>query len=324
MSFALPHFLSVKQINSIITVEVFFTLARNIEMLLKSEKSLNVLKEHILASLFFEPSTRTRMSFSSAFYRLGGKVIDFTPDSSSIKKGESIEDTSRMISSYADIAVIRHPQQGQVNKFANVSNIPVINAGDGSGEHPTQALLDLYTIFKEMNVVTADALKGMQLTMVGDLKYGRAVHSLCSLLCLMPALQLHFIAPEPLRLPPELKEQLIAAGHSVYESEELKPALQKSQVVYMTRIQEERFPDPEEAKIYQGAYSINQKLWQEYASPEAILMHPLPRNSQLNQLEIETDMDNHPKLAMFRQSANGVPIRMGLFVQMLGGEDILL
>lgn len=310
------NFLSVKNLH-IDEIDYLINLANKMLPYANRQKKTKVLDGAILANLFFEPSTRTRISFAVAFNRLGGVVNDTTGvQFSSLTKGESIYDTSKVISSYVDIITVRHPTTGVVGEFANASDVPVINGGDGVSEHPTQAMLDIYTIHKEVGQIN-----GISIAMVGDLKYGRTVHSLSILLSLYKNITLYLISPNALKMPEYIKEDLLSKGVKIIESENLEENLQYVDIIYSTRIQEERFATPELYERYRGKYNINKKMYQKYCKPTSILMHPLPRDSRLNKPEIDNDLNDFKNLAIFRQSANGIPIRMAIFASILGVED---
>lgn len=263
-----------------------------------------------LATLFFEPSTRTRLSFETAMLRLGGTVISVADGggSSSAKKGETVYDTGKMIESYADVAVIRHPVTGSAAELAAGSNKPVINGGDGAGQHPTQALLDLYTIIKEKGDP-----KGLTVCLAGDLKNGRTVHSGSALLARM-GVKFIFTAPEALSMPTSITDGLRKDGVSVEIIPDLDQAIAKADVLYMTRIQKERFEDPAEYERLKGSYEVTNETIKK-AKPGMIIMHPLPRVT-----EIKVEVDDYAGAAYFRQAANGVPVRMALLALVCGCE----
>jgi aspartate carbamoyltransferase len=292
---------SKKDIDSIIKNASYF------ERELKKKDSLNLLKGKILATLFFEPSTRTRLSFEAAMQRLGGGVISLgSIESSSVAKGETLTDTVRTVSQYADVIVIRHPRLGSAKEAADAVPIPVINAGDGAGQHPTQALLDIYTINKELG-----SLKNLSVSMVGDLKYGRTVHALAELLSLFQA-RLYFVSPNLLRMPEEITSGLRGRGIKVVETEDMFKAVSESTLIYMTRIQKERFGDLSEYERVKGSYIINKAFLDQFKKKITIL-HPLPRVNEIN-----TDVDDYPGAAYFRQMRNGVFVRMALLAMVLG------
>jgi aspartate carbamoyltransferase len=288
-------------------IDAIIKVASEFEKELKKKDSLALLKGKILATLFFEPSTRTRLSFETAMHRSGGGVISMaSAESSSAAKGESVADTARTVSQYADVIVIRHPRIGSAKEAADAAPIPVINAGDGAGQHPTQALLDIYTIQKELG-----SLKNLKVSLVGDLKNGRTVHALVELLSLFGA-QLYFVSPESLRMPEEITSQLKRKGIEVVETGDMKEASLASDLIYMTRIQKERFGDISEYERVKGSYIINGDFLKGLNKKIAIL-HPLPRVDEISQ-----EVDSYPGAAYFRQVRNGVFIRMALLAMILG------
>jgi aspartate carbamoyltransferase catalytic subunit len=263
----------------------------------------------LLGLCFFEPSTRTKMSFSAAIKRLGGDVVDMgAVDSSSVKKGESLADTVRVVEGYADALVLRHPSEGAATMAGEFVEVPLINAGDGAGQHPTQTLLDLYTIRE--NVGFEDLTVGI----MGDLKFGRTVHSLAHALTNFDVRQ-HFISPESLRLPRSVRYDLHEEGASIREHTELEEVLSTLDVLYVTRIQRERFPDENEYRAVAGEYQIDAETL-DAASDDLIVMHPLPRVD-----EIAPDLDETMHAKYFEQAHNGVPVRMALLDLLLGGDD---
>lgn len=314
MNFKNADILSVDQFEKVDVAEIF-SVAAAMEVYAQRQKVTRVLEGALLGNIFFEPSTRTRMSFATAFHRLGGAVIEVTDSAStSLTKGETLSDTSLVMESYVDLFVVRHPTKGVVQEFAETTQRPLVNGGDGTGEHPTQALLDLYTIMKEQGR-TLEQLDGLSIAMVGDLKHGRTVHSLTKLLSLFKNIRFTWIAPEPLRMPDSIVEQASKQGHTIIQTEDFTSGIARADVIYMTRLQEERFASLEEAKIYRGHYSLHRKIYEQYCSPNTLILHPLPRDRRAN--EIDTDLNNHPSLAIFRQAANGIPIRMALFAMIL-------
>jgi aspartate carbamoyltransferase catalytic subunit len=316
MNFLGSHILSISQFD-IDDVTELFKVADEIEPYAQRLKHTRVLDGAILGNLFFEPSTRTRVSFGCAFNLLGGQVRETTDiKASAITKGESLYDTARVISGYSDIVVMRHPVAGSVEEFSKASRVPVINAGDGPAEHPSQALLDLYTIKKELNI--EGEFDDIRIAMVGDLKYGRTVHSLCKLLNLYKNITFTLISPAELKMPEEIVEQLREKGHTVIETEDMESGLVNNDTVYLTRIQEERFEDRKEADIYRGRFRLNQAIYTSHCKPNTVIMHPLPRDSRAEANELDNDLNQHPNLAIFRQTDNGVLIRMALFVLTLG------
>lgn len=294
-------------------IERIFTVADMMEPYARREKMTKVLDGAILGNMFFEPSTRTRVSFGCAFNMLGGEVRETTGiGNSALAKGESLHDTARVLSGYSDVIAMRHPQAGSVEEFARASRVPVINGGDGANEHPTQALLDLYTISKELRA-KGRAIEDLRIGMVGDLKYGRTVHSLAKLLCLFSDVSLHLVSPKALAMPDAIVEKMRATGHKVTISEQLESSIQHVDIVYSTRIQEERFGSREEADIYRGKFRLNQAVYTEFCEPNTVIMHPLPRDSRAEANELDTDLNENPNLAIFRQADNGVLVRMALF-----------
>ncbi len=266
------------------------------------------LKGKVMATLFFEASTRTRLSFESAIQRLGGRVLNFgVPEASSVTKGETLADTIRMVEAYSDVLVLRHPQEGAARLAADFSQKPVINAGDGAGQHPTQTLLDLFTIWDEKGVI-----EGNRVVLLGDLKYGRTVHSLVYALALLGA-ELTFVAPPTLQMPREIVEMVNELGHKPEEVEDLRKAIRDADVLYVTRIQKERFPDPQEYQSVAGSYRIDLQILRD-AKKDVIIMHPLPRVT-----EIAPEVDRTPYAIYFKQAFNGVPVRMALLSLILGG-----
>ena len=294
-------------------LEHIYTILENaarFENVMNSGGRLNNLEGKVLATLFYEPSTQTRLTFEIAMHRLGGNVVSVANGalSSSAVKGESLFDTGRMISGYADLAVIRHMEQGSSAELAEGSSVPIINAGDGAGQHPTQALMDVYTIQKEKG-----RLNNLTVTLVGDLKNGRTVHSLSWLLGKFGP-RFYFVSPEELRMPEEITNEIRAEGIEVIETTDLAEASEKTDVVYMTRIQKERFENPLDYERLKGGYSINQDFIQ-HAKRGITIMHPLPRVS-----EISREVDQYEGAAYFRQAANGVPIRMSVIALISGLE----
>ena len=288
-------------------IEAIIKIASNFENDLKKKDSLVLLKGKILATLFYEPSTRTRLSFETAMQRLGGGVISMgSVESSSVAKGETLTDTARTVSQYADVIVIRHPRTGSAKEAADAVPIPVINAGDGTGQHPTQALLDIYTIKKELG-----SLNNLTVSMVGDLKNGRTVHALTELLSLFKA-SLYFVSPQTLRMPEEITTNLKQKGIKIEETEDMLKAVNASNLVYMTRIQKERFPDLAEYEKVKGSYIINEEFLKKLKKKVTIL-HPLPRVD-----EISPEVDTYPGAAYFRQMRNGVFVRMALLAMIFG------
>ena len=288
-------------------VDAILTVASEFEKELKKKGSFPLLKGKILATLFFEPSTRTRLSFEAAMQRLGGGVIGMgSVESSSVAKGETLVDTIRTVSQYADVIVLRHPRTGSAKEAADTTPVPVINAGDGAGQHPTQALLDVYTIYKELGT-----LKNLTVSLVGDLKHGRTVHALVELLSLFKS-KLYFVSPGLLRMPEEISNDLKEKGIKALETEDMLEAAEASHLIYMTRIQKERFADPSEYEKVKGSFIIDQKFLEKLGKKVTIL-HPLPRVD-----EIHPEVDTYPGAAYFRQMRNGVFVRMALLAMIFG------
>lgn len=312
------HLLSVDQFSRD-AVEALFRVADTMQPIARRRKITRVLEGAVLANLFFEASTRTRVSFGAAFCRLGGSVCDTTGFTfSSMAKGESIYDTSRVISGYADALVVRHPEQGSVAEFARATNVPVINAGDGPGEHPSQALLDLYTIQREFSRI-GKIVDGAHIAMVGDLKYGRTVHSLAKLLALYRGLKFTLVSPRSLEMPDYIVEQIARGDHVIEQTADLRAGLQGADVVYATRIQKERFAD-ESIEGYTPDFQINQALADAVCGPDTLIMHPLPRDGRPGANDLSTDLNHDARLAIFRQTDNGIPVRMAIFAMLLGVE----
>jgi len=313
-----PHLLSVAQFDRD-SLEGLFQVADVMQPIARRQKVTRVLEGAVLGSLFFEASTRTRVSFGAAFCRLGGTVCDTTGFTfSSMAKGESIYDTSRVMSGYVDALVVRHPEQGSVAEFARATNIPVINAGDGPGEHPSQAILDLYTIQREFSRM-GKLVDGTHVAMVGDLKYGRTVHSLIRLLSLYRGLKFTLIAPPSLEMPAYLLDLVGRNGHVIEQTQSLEQGLRGADVVYATRIQKERFAG-EEIEGYTPEFQIRKALVDTLCKPDTILMHPLPRDGRPGANDLSIDLNHDPRLAIFRQTDNGIPVRMALFAVLMGVE----
>ena len=275
----------------------------------RGDEVADSLRGKVLASIFFEPSTRTRLSFETAMNRLGGGVIGFAgTEATSVVKGETLADTIRMVSSYADAVVLRHPQEGAAKFATEFSGVPILNAGDGAGQHPTQTLLDLFTIRREMG-----RLEGLNISLVGDLRFGRTTHSLA------PALArfgntINLVSPKGLEMPGEVVEYLEDAGMLGTACHSLEEIVPKTDVLYVTRIQKERFPDPVEYEKVAGVYRVDPALVA--LGPEKmIIMHPLPRVN-----EIAPEVDALPQAKYFTQAFNGVPVRMALLSMLIGGS----
>jgi len=292
----------------------------DIQLVLKAAKKMvpiavgsrrsRVLEGRILATLFYEPSTRTRLSFESAMARLGGRVLGFSgAEGTSVQKGETLADTVRMVEAYSDAIVLRHPQEGAARLAAEFTEKPVINAGDGAGQHPTQTLLDLYTIWDEKG-----SIEDQNVVLVGDLKYGRTVHSLTYALAELGA-HLTFVSPPTLEMPREILENLKERGLSFRVAHRLHEVIRDADVVYVTRIQKERFPDSQEYQAVVGSYRIDGDALRD-AKRGLIVMHPLPRVA-----EIAPEVDRTKHAVYFKQAFNGVPVRMALLDLILGGGE---
>ena len=320
MEFTGSHILSIAQFQRA-DIERVFQVADTMEPYALRRKVTRVLEGAILGNMFFEASTRTRVSFGSAFNLLGGEVRETTGfKTSAISKGESLFDTARVLSGYSDVICMRHPEAGSVAEFAEGSRVPVINGGDGANEHPTQALLDLYTIRKELAGRGRD-IDNLRIAMIGDLKHGRTVHSLCKLLCLFSNIHLTLVSPQELAMPESIVESLRVAGHTVQISEDLTESIVSVDIAYSTRIQEERFESKEEADQYRGRFRLNQSIYTQYCEPNTVIMHPLPRDSRACANELDNDLNQNPNLAIFRQADNGVLVRMALFALVLNVAD---
>lgn len=320
-SFTGKHILSVGQFDRS-AVEQVFSIADNMQAYASREKRTTVLEGAILGNLFFEPSTRTRVSFGTAFNLLGGEVRETTGMSNSaLAKGESLYDTARVLSGYSDIIAMRHPQQGSVKEFSTGSRVPVINGGDGANEHPTQALLDLYTIAKERRSF-GQGIDGLHIAMIGDLKHGRTVHSLATMLSLFDNIKFTLVSPTDLAMPSKVCDTITNAGHELVISDELSGVVE-ADICYQTRIQEERFASQDVANQFRGKFRLNQQIYTQHFKSQTVIMHPLPRDSRAEANELDSDLNSHPNLAIFRQTDNGVLVRMALFALILGVENIV-
>ena len=320
LNFTGAHILSINQFQRQ-DVDRVFAVADQMEPYALRKRVTRVLEGAILGNMFFEASTRTRVSFGSAFNLLGGEVRETAGfENSALVKGESLQDTARVLSGFSDVICMRHPQEGSVADFAFASRVPVLNGGDGANEHPTQALLDLYTIRQEI-AARGQSVDGLKIAMIGDLRHGRTVHSLSKLLSLYNNVQVILISPEELTLPEAIVEQMRSAGVQVTISHELTNSIVDVDIVYSTRIQEERFSTKEEADLYRGKFRLNQAIYTEFCQPNTVIMHPLPRDSRADANELDSDLDNNPNLAIFRQADNGVLVRMALFALVLDVAD---
>ncbi len=298
--------LSVRQFTPDL-LDYVFGVADEMRTLVERFGSADLLQGKVMANLFYEPSTRTSSSFMAAMQRLGGQVIPINSVTfSSVTKGESLADTVRTLECYADVIVLRHYEVGAAAEAAYWASKPIINAGDGVGEHPTQALLDAYTILRDLG-----RMDNLTVAMLGDLRFGRTVHSLTRLL-LHRNITFRFVSPRLLRMPEEIRDEVTAAGDVFTEHEDVHEVIQEVDVLYVTRVQKERFTDLSEYEKVQGAYIITPELLRA-AKDEMIVMHPLPRVG-----EITYEVDRDPRAAYFRQMQNGVYIRMALLAAVLG------
>lgn len=291
-------------------IQLVLRTAKKMVPIAVGEKRSRSLEGRILATLFYEPSTRTRLSFESAMARLGGRVLGFSgTEGTSVQKGETLADTIRMVEAYSDAVVLRHPQEGAARLAAEFTEKPVINAGDGAGQHPTQTLLDLYTIWDEKG-----AIEGQTVALVGDLRYGRTVHSLTYALAELGA-HLTFVSPPTLEMPHEILEHLKEQDLAFRMAHRLHDVIRDVDVLYVTRIQKERFPDPQEYETVVGSYRIDAEALRD-AKRGLIVMHPLPRV-----MEIASEVDRTKHAVYFKQAFNAVPVRMALLDLILGGAE---
>ena len=275
----------------------------------EQQTTQNILQNYVVATLFFEPSTRTRLSFESAASRLGAKVIGFSePGSSSVQKGESLRDTIKTVANYSDIIVMRHPKEGSARFASEVSKVPVINAGDGANQHPTQTLLDMYSIRK-----TQHTLDNLNIAFVGDLKYGRTVHSLVMALCNYKT-TFHLVSPHELKLPSSVKLHIKEKDLEYYQYTDLLEVIPNIDILYMTRIQKERFSDPMDYEKVKNSYILRNSML-ENARTNLRIMHPLPRVNEIN-----TDVDDNPMAYYFTQALNGVYVRQAILTSILGAK----
>ena len=299
--------LSVRQFSRA-DLEYIFAVAHEMRNMVERVGTFDLLKGKILANLFYEPSTRTSSSFMAAMQRLGGAVIPISEVKfSSVAKGESLPDTVRTLGCYADVIVIRHPEVGSAALAAKHAKKPVINAGDGVGEHPTQALLDTFTIREELG-----SLDNLTVTMLGDLKYGRTVHSLARILTRFDGTRLNYVSPDILRMPKDVMDEVAAKDVPQAEFSRLEDALPQTDVLYVTRVQKERFEDQSVYEKVKGAFIVNPEVMKP-AKQRMIVMHPLPRLTEISQ-----DFDDDPRAAYFRQMEYGLYVRMALLAMVLG------
>jgi aspartate carbamoyltransferase catalytic subunit len=296
---------------SLVSIDDFSTdeIIRVLDLAEEFEKQpvQKLLEGKVVATLFFEPSTRTRLSFESAINRLGGKIVGFSDvSSSSVTKGETLHDTIRMVSSYSDLIVVRHPVEGSARYASEIASVPVINAGDGANQHPTQTMLDLYSIRK-----TQGTLENLNIFMVGDLKYGRTVHSLAMAMSKWNA-TFNFISPEELKMPDEFKLYLENMGLKYYEHNDFSDIISRADIIYMTRVQKERFSDPIDYEKVKNVYVLKNKMLNN-TKPNMRILHPLPRVNEIN-----TDVDTNPQAYYFEQALNGVFTRQAILCSLLG------
>ncbi|MCK9151131.1 aspartate carbamoyltransferase [Methanobacterium alcaliphilum] len=303
MSFSLKNVISIKDFSKK-DINYILKEAEGMEPIARSQKTSQVMTGRILGMMFYEPSTRTRLSFETAMKRMSGGVIGFAETgASSVTKGENLADTARMVAEYADALVIRHNLEGAARYVSDIVNVPVINAGDGAGQHPTQTLLDLYTMRRIFGKID-----GLKVALIGDLKYGRTVHSLSYALGMF-GVKMSFVSPPELRMPPEILHDLKQNKVVAQETNNLQDVLDEVDILYVTRIQKERFPDPEEYSRIKGAYQIDASL---IKGKDLIVMHPLPRVD-----EVSPDLDDTPYGKYFEQAFYGVPVRMALLNSLL-------
>jgi aspartate carbamoyltransferase catalytic subunit len=296
---------------SLVSIDDFTTeeILKILQLAAEFEKEpiQKLLDGKVIATLFFEPSTRTRLSFESAISRLGGKIVGFSDSSStSVSKGETLNDTIRTVNNYCDLIVMRHPIEGSARFASEIATVPIINAGDGANQHPSQTLLDLYSIKK-----TQGTLDNLNIFMVGDLKYGRTVHSLIMAMSRWKA-TFNFISPEELRIPEEYKILLNNAGLKYYEHTDFTDIVSNADIIYMTRVQRERFSDPIEYEKVKNVYVLRNSMLKN-TKPNMRILHPLPRVN-----EIHIDVDKNPKAYYFEQALNGVFTRQAILCSLLG------
>ncbi len=307
LDFQNKHIVSIREFNKDGLLKII-SLAEQ----MAEKPPLDLLKGKILGTLFFEPSTRTRLSFESAMNRLGGSVVGFAdPKSTSTQKGETLDDTIRMINGYADVIVMRHPVEGAARFAAEHSSIPVINAGDGANQHPTQTLLDLYSIEKTQEKILSEGKRTLKIGMIGDLKYGRTVHSLTIALSMFKC-EFYFIAPKILRMPDDYLHVATDAGCKIHQMENIENVIPELDILYSTRIQAERFFDINEYNMVKNAYVLKADLFKNVKNNFKIL-HPLPRIE-----EIDRGVDCLPYAYYFQQAANGIPVRQAILALVLG------
>lgn len=303
---------SSQQFKSKEEVEKVLEVTVAMEPYSKGEKYTDILKDKVIASLFYEPSTRTRLSFETACNRLGARVVSVVgTENSSIKKGEALEDTIKMIEQYADMIIMRHPEGGAAERACKVTKKPFLNAGDGPNQHPTQSLLDIYTIKKEQGKID-----GLNVAMVGDLKFGRTVHSLSQILKFYN-INLFFVSPKELRMPEKVTKELDEFGIKYQENDNLEEILSQIDVLYMTRVQEERFENKEDYLKLRDSFILDKPVLKN-AKKNLSILHPLPRIT-----EIKQEVDELPYASYFKQAGNAVPTRMALIALAMGIENDL-
>ncbi|MFJ8040426.1 aspartate carbamoyltransferase [Kitasatospora sp. NPDC096147] len=318
MSLTGKHILSSDQFERQ-DLERLFRLADQLVPVARGEQVTRVLEGAVMASLFFEASTRTRLSCETAFLRLGGGVTSTTgTEVTSIAKGESLADTSRVVTGYADLVVMRHPEVSSIHEFAAATNVPVVNAGNGAGEHPTQALLDMFALHREFDRL-GKPMDGRRIALVGDLKHGRTVHSLVKLLSRYQDMTIVCVAPEELGMPSYLLELAEERGHRIEVTDQPSLGLKDADLVYTTRLQTERFKD--RPVPYSDEFRIDSALVNRVCREDAVIMHPLPRDSRPGSNDLSADLNRDPRLAVFRQTDAGIPTRMALFASVLGVAD---
>lgn len=309
------HLLSVRQFDRS-GLDGIFALAEAVTPIARRQSVCTVLDGAVLCSLFFEPSTRTRLSFESAFLRLGGEVTTTTGFTfSSMAKGESISDTSRVVSGYSDVLVVRHPDEGSVAEFASASLVPVLNAGDGAGEHPSQALLDIYTMRMELEA-RGLAIDGCTIAIVGDLRFGRTVHSLMKLLGIFSGVTFRLFAPPSLELPDTIAAFVRDRGHVIVHCDSAVEAVTDADVVYATRVQRERMTEALPSSL--SGSLLDRAMLEQAGATDIVIMHPLPRDSRHDSYDLSPSVDDLPGLSIFHQTDNGIPVRMALFLTALG------
>ena len=317
------HLLSVDSLTRD-SVNHLMHVAARMEPIAQRRQVTRVLEGAVLGNLFFEASTRTRVSFHTAFCRLVGSVCDTTGFTfSSMAKGESLYDTSRVMSGYCDAIVMRHPDQGSVAEFAAATHVPVINGGDGPGEHPSQALLDFYTNDKKFTRL-GKKLAGAHVLLTGDLKYGRTVHSLIKLLSLYDPMRITLVAPPGLEMPDYLIDLVASRGHRIEQRTSLADDYADVDVVYTTRIQKERFTaEMSEGFSLSRDFTVDRAFLNKRCGRDTIVMHPLPRDSRPEANDLDVDLNGDPRLAIFRQTDNGIPVRMAIFATLLQVDELI-